>query len=364
MGCRAGAVPSGLALAAVGAAGSGRRRPQVLEVGRVGQDGSAATPSPAGQSRHGGAESRLHGVEQRAVSLVRVVVRPTSIRSGSIDPGSSMASRSMASSRSGNVPAAVAASIAAPGRGRLRGRQHANGRPSDIRLHRSHNGLRAPPPTTRISSPRDPAHRIGRRCRGGRSAALEQRTEQMRQAVVERQAGVHATRLVVPARRRRARQRRQERHAVVTGRVRIGLGVAAPSGERHADLRRGTSATLPPDTKPGFSMSQTRGSACPWVSTRPVGSIAGMPAADHDRLGRPGDVHHDARPDRAGAKRGSVLVAGPGHHPGPNGQADGFRGPRQDRANDRCAGSIRPSRLGSMSHSSSNRVDHPPAPML
>jgi hypothetical protein len=67
--------------------------------------------------------------------------------------------------------------------------------------------------------------------------------------------------------------------------------------------------TLPPETKPGFSISHSRESAWAWVSTRPVSSKTGSSAAAQTGLGGARDVadqagYHESRPEA-----GPVLVA-------------------------------------------------------
>ena len=158
----------------------------------------------------------------------------------------------------------------------------------------------------------------------GERAALEQRPVQVGTAVVERQA----------ARRRRAPGRssagRSRRRASAGTSRRPHPGGSPPRPRRPAAPARGpppiasvNQRTLPPDTNPGFSTSQTRGSAWPCVSTRPVSSMIGVVAATQTGSAVP--VMSITMPGRIppAPRRRAVLVARADHDPGGRRQAEG-----------------------------------------
>ena len=78
---------------------------------------------------------------------------------------------------------------------------------------------------------------------------------------------------------------------------------------------------LPPETKPGFSMSHNRESAWAWVSTRPVSSKTGSSAAAHG-FGGARDVADEVRNHQTRSEAATVFVTAAHYDPGADLEAD------------------------------------------
>ena len=195
------------------------------------------------------------------------------------------------------------------------------GRPVTSALICSQSAERAPPPTTRSSSPPSPRARTDPRCRAARTRSLRAGAREVRAMWLSAEPRERPAHPVVPARRARAGQRRQEQRALASGRA------SAPA--QQLALRRalgaGPPAVLPPETKPGFSTSSMPSTAWAWVSTRRCSSS--------DQPGR-GTATGSAVPvtstmmpgaSGAGAERRAVVVARADDDPATGGEAERVR---------------------------------------
>ena len=217
----------------------------------------------------------------------------------------------------------------------------------------SHSGERAPPPTTRISSPPICERaRSGRRCRAARTRsprarrgrgapaswfsarpAKQPRMRSFQRGAIEPDSvGRNST----PS--RAGRRLRGEREDV------------APAG---CPASRPTSCVLPPETKPGFSTSSMPSTACACVSTRRSSSITA--SSDGTATGSAVPVTSTTTPgaERAGAERRGVLVAG---------ADDDLAAPARARAPRRPRGAARRSRRRRRGSAAARSASRPACP--